>query len=114
MENLKNNKLLWLIAGITFLNLLVFGLGKFIVEKTADCVIEKLKNDYSPSPYGPGFDPDKINLDSLKKNVSVAKLNLSDLAQENGHTHGGISHLATATEIWRNSWEKERGFSPLQ
>lgn len=114
MENLKNNKLVWLILGITLLNVIVFSLGKFIIEKTADCVIERLQKDYSPSPYGPGFDPDKISPEALKDNAKSVKINAVDVVNERIHTHGGIPHLATNSEVWRQNWEKERGFSPVQ
>ena len=38
-----------------------------IVAKVADRVIHKLQRDYSPSPYGPGINPDKIDMDKIKK-----------------------------------------------
>jgi hypothetical protein len=61
-----NNKLVYVFAGLTVL-LLVFGLGtKVFVDKVADRVILKLQKDYSPSPYGPGIDPDKIDLYQIK------------------------------------------------
>jgi len=48
--------------------MLVIGIGgKIFVDKVADVVIEKLKKDYSPSPYGPGIDPDKIDVSKIKK-----------------------------------------------
>jgi len=36
-------------------------------DKIAETVIEKLQKDYCPSPYGPGIDPDKIDLDKFLK-----------------------------------------------
>jgi hypothetical protein len=63
---MNNNKLVYLFVALTVL-LLVFGIGtKVFVEKVADRVIYKLQKDYSPSPYGPGIDPDKIDLDKVK------------------------------------------------
>jgi hypothetical protein len=63
---MNNNKLVYLFVALTVL-LLVFGIGtKVFVEKVADRVIYKLQKDYSPSPYGPGIHPDKIDLDKVK------------------------------------------------
>ena len=36
--------------------------GNVFVDFVADRVIEKLEKDYSPSPYGPGIDPDKVDM----------------------------------------------------
>lgn len=38
----------------------------FIVDKIADRVVLKLQKSYSPSPYGPGLDPDKIDAEAIK------------------------------------------------
>ena len=43
--------------------------SKFFVDKIADRVIQKLQKEYSPSPYGPGIDPDKLDPDKLKKKL---------------------------------------------
>ena len=58
---LKSKMLLTVVvlAGIT----LFFGVtNKYFINKIADRVIEKLQKDYSPSPYGSGIDPDKIDV----------------------------------------------------
>lgn len=63
---MTNNKLVYVFVALTVL-LLVFGLGtKVFVDKVADRVIYKLQKDYSPSPYGPGIDPDKIDISKIK------------------------------------------------
>jgi hypothetical protein len=63
---MTNNKLVYVFIALTVL-LLVFGLGtKVFVDKVADKVIYKLQKDYSPSPYGPGIDPDKIDMSKVK------------------------------------------------
>lgn len=49
---------------ISFGTLLTKG---YVVDKIADKVIEKLQKDYSPSPYGPGLDPDKIDPHAISK-----------------------------------------------
>ena len=67
MDDLKNNKMVWVVAIFTVLNLAFFFGSKFVINKTADKVIEKLQKEYSPSPYGPGIDPDKVDPDALRK-----------------------------------------------
>jgi len=48
--------------------LVVVGLSKdYLIDKLADRVIEKLQKPYSPSPYGPGVDPDKLDVISMDK-----------------------------------------------
>lgn len=55
------NKLLIIIATLSFLLLSVLLGGNLILDKVADRVVQKLKRDYVPGPYDPGFDPDKVN-----------------------------------------------------
>lgn len=40
--------------------------SKLLVNKVADQVVHKLIKEYSPSPYGPTIDPDKIDYEKLK------------------------------------------------
>ena len=94
MEDLKKNKLFWVIIGLAALNLAFFVGGKFIINKTADRVIEKLQKDYSPSPYGPGIDPDKVDPDTL------AKQRVSFQIQK------------SLDQGWKKEWETNRGFNP--
>jgi hypothetical protein len=65
MNDVLKSKMLLVVvvlAGIT----LFFGVtNKYFINKIADRVIEKLQKDYSPSPYGSGIDPDKIDVSSL-------------------------------------------------
>jgi len=67
MNNITENKLfLPMVFLIGLLVILLFG-NKIIVDKVADRVIQKLQREYSPSPYAPGFDPDKIDINKIKK-----------------------------------------------
>lgn len=61
MNDLFSNKLFWavLFLGAT---LFVVASNKVFVNIVADRVVEKLKQDYSPSPYGPGINPDKVDM----------------------------------------------------
>jgi hypothetical protein len=45
---------------------LVLG-NKIVIDKVADRVIQKLQREYSPSPFAPGFDPDKIDVNKIRK-----------------------------------------------
>jgi len=63
---MNNNKFFYIVVGLTAAMLLVGVGGKLFVDKVADVVVEKMKKEYSPSPYGPGIDPDKIDVDRLK------------------------------------------------
>lgn len=85
MNDLFKNKLFWValvLGGILF----AVGAGKkVIVDVIADRVIEKLQKDYSPSPYGPGIDPDKIDVQRM-----------------------GAPRKVSVPEDWENGWEGER------
>lgn len=65
----NTNKLFYIFVFLTVL-LLVFGLGvNLFVEKVSDRVIQKMKQDYSPSPYGPTIDPDKVDLNKVNLKI---------------------------------------------
>lgn len=59
-----NNRFIYLIA-IAVLFLFIFGVPK-LIDKICDRVIVKLQKEYSPGPYSPGFDPDKISPNSWR------------------------------------------------
>jgi len=58
--------------------------SEIVIGGTTKRVLQRLQKEYSPSPYGPGLDPDKLNPNVLRKKVS-----------EVGKT-------------WSDSWEEER------
>lgn len=64
---MNNNRLLWILGIIVVLMFAISFGGKIFIDKVADRVIQRLQKDYSPSPYGPGLDPDRINWDSINK-----------------------------------------------
>jgi hypothetical protein len=96
-ETLKKSVLFWVVVGFTALNVSAFIFSKFIVHQTTQKVLEKLQKEYSPSPYGPGFDPDKINVDGVKQPGAVFPVAFT----ENNHD-----------EAWEVEWNKVRGFNP--
>lgn len=60
-----NNVLFYAFLVLTAV-LLIFSLGVGVfVEKVSDRVIQKLKQEYTPSPYGPTIDPDKVDLNKV-------------------------------------------------
>jgi hypothetical protein len=76
MKNLLDNKLFWFASFLASALLISAVFSKQVsnsivenhYENIADVVIKKLQKEYSPSPYGPGIDPDKIDVDKIKKN----------------------------------------------
>ncbi len=98
MESLKNNVLVWIVVGISVLNLGSFFIFKIGVDKISDKVIEKLQKEYSPSPYGPGIDPDKVDPNALKTTFEVKNV-------EKAPTHEVVNKV----ENWESNWERERG-----
>lgn len=60
----KKNLMMFGIIGVVVFGLLFLGMPK-VIDKLSDKVIEKLNADYTPGPYAPGIDPDKINPDAL-------------------------------------------------
>ena len=67
MNKITENKLfLPLVTLAALLLFLVLG-NKIVIDKVADRVIQKLQKEYSPSPFAPGFDPDKIDVNKIRK-----------------------------------------------
>ncbi|MHA1948725.1 MAG: hypothetical protein ACW99G_03165 [Candidatus Thorarchaeota archaeon] len=72
-----------IVLGILFVTLLVA--TPIIIEKTKASVIQELKS-YSPGPYGPGFNPDKVDPSFF-----------NDSEQQ-----------PTGQRVWLGSWESQR------
>lgn len=71
--NKSNQKFL---VGVTLATLGLFALkflDKVLLDKMSDRVAEKLIQEYSPSPYGPSVDPDKIDMDKLSSSEGAIK-----------------------------------------
>ena len=45
---------------------------KVLIDKTAERVIQKLQKPYSPSPYGPGIDPDKLDVEKIQRATTTS------------------------------------------
>ena len=124
MRDFLENKVVLVVAVFIMANLLVFLGSKIIIARAADKVIEKLQKEYSPSPYGPGVDPDRFNSDTVKKlpappppsspPSAKAYMELRTLPGEEGeeamHTPS-VQKMTETASAWREDWEKERGFN---
>ncbi len=66
MDDLLKNKLFWVVIVIGVLFIGVIKGGDILVNRIADRAVEKLMKEYSPSPYGPGVDPDKLDAERLR------------------------------------------------
>jgi len=88
---------LWTIAVLTVFNISIYFFSQLFVDIVADRVIEKLEREYSPSPYGPGIDPDKVNFDFLKMSLP-----------ENSEENEAYSPVGHKKENWIVEWEKSR------
>lgn len=108
--NESKNKLFLLALGIIIFNIGVVVAFKFVVDKAADKaadrVIRELQRGYSPSPYGPGFDPDKVSPDGFKANKAHLDNRKTDKAEPTV-----ITNLIIESDAWRDGWERTRGFS---
>ena len=102
MEEIRKNKIFWGLIFLTVFNFLLFLFSKVIIEKAAERAIQKLQKEYSPSPYGPGIDPDKINIDGVK----VINTEINNFKQ----LDSSISNHFNESEKWREEWEKSRNF----
>ena len=101
----------WVVVIVTVLNVGLFLASKVVINKTADKVIEKLQKEYSPSPYGPGLDPDKVNPEALKKQKMYFELRKRDDSQQSQNV---VWRQEWEQDRWRQEWEQDRGFSPEQ
>ena len=122
MNEIKDNKMLWVLIAFVLINTFVFFVGKVFVSKVSDSVIQKLKKDYSPSPYGPGFDPDKMGSGAfktseyfnIKDQETTDKIIEKIAVSKKDETKSMIQEIVKEGDIWRTSWEKEGGFIPSQ
>ena len=96
MGNLKSNPLFWAVISITVINLCFFLFSKIFIEVVANRVVHKLQKDYSPSPYEPGFNPDKIDVQKLRQKVYYE-----------------LNNFPENDDTWREEWESLR-FTPEQ
>lgn len=112
MEFLKKNWLVAVMVVFCIVNVGVYVIGNVVVEKAADRVIEKLQKEYSPSPYGPGLDPDKLSPANAKKYFQIRHPGSTTMSEKTSRDDGEIGKVAEVN--WRADWEQQRGFIPEQ
>jgi len=110
MEDLLKNKLFIIVCVFLMFNLVVVVGGKLLVQKAADEVIERLERNYSPSPYGPGLDPDRVPTDQSAAAKTYLEMKESQNPLPTAFQESEIMEIAYANE-WRDQWERERGFN---
>ena len=101
MDAFKENKLFFGIIGVALVLILCLFVGKLAVNKVSDMVIQKLQKEYSPSPYGPGFDPDRVNPDFFRNKRAVKGI----------YVESNLPSIVNESDRWRAEWERERGAS---
>ena len=101
MEKLAENKLVWIIGALFLVNIFAIITTRVMVERTASRVMEMLEREYSPAkpPYGPGVNPDKIDLRLIKRNSGYETPDYRD------------QDYQPRRVLWQNDWEKSR-FTP--
>lgn len=61
---MDGKKLTVILVVVSMTIFVLFGAGALLINKVADKAADKvmlrLQRDYTPGPYAPGFDPDKI------------------------------------------------------
>jgi hypothetical protein len=67
MNKIIENKLFLPFATLVIVFVFLVLGNRIVIDKVADRVIQKLQKEYSPSPFAPGFDPDKIDINKIKK-----------------------------------------------
>jgi len=67
MKKITENKLFLPLVTLAVVFLFLVLGNKIVIDKVADRVIQKLQREYSPSPFAPGFDPDKIDANKIRK-----------------------------------------------
>ena len=93
---MSNSKLLWVVIVLAVIMMGASIFGTVLVDKVSDRVILKLQKDYSPSPYGPGIDPDKLDTE---------KLNMVNVQSSNP-----IKAIQPVLDDgdWSDNWEEQR------
>lgn len=71
---MENKNLLLGVVGLGVFLVFVLLLNSFLVPKITKSVIQELKREYTPGPYDPGFDPDKVNPNVIRSEVSETQI----------------------------------------
>ena len=125
MQDIAKNKLFLIVIAFMAVNVFVFFGGNIIVNRAADKVIEKLQKEYSPSPYGPGVDADKISREDVelpRESPSMGREPIDkpdkayfsisqSVSDQDVQLAPTLQQMTKGPIVWRDDWEKERGFN---
>lgn len=96
----NNQRIILIIVAAVVGGLLLLNVGgKILIDKTADRVIEKIYKEYSPSPYGPGVDPDKVDINAFHRMQQGSP-------QPQKTTMG--TQIGDPYSTWERQWEANR------
>lgn len=99
MDELKQNPLVWVVGVLLLVMVVGFFSINVVIDKATDAVIEKLKKEYAPGPYAPGFDPDKVNPNFWRNQPPP---------QTPGWTPPPQQTRLNEDDDWRQKWEEMR------
>ena len=98
LKELAENKLLWVALVICVLLVGAVSCGPYLMDRMADRVIERLLKEYSPGPYSPGFDPDKVDPNAWHhRSLQPEQANQSSSRWED-----------QSPKDWNRQWEDQR------
>ena len=109
MVSLLKQHLAWVLAVFVGLNLGVLLFVQVVVHKAKTEVLEEIQKDYSPSPYGPGINPDRVNLEAIHNQRMYFEVS----SYSDGLT-GETKVQQIASTNWTEDWDSQRGFIPEQ
>lgn len=111
MDNILKKPLFWFVAVLTLFNVGIFVVGKVVIDRAADAVIQKLQKGYSPSPYGPGLDPDRVDVDSIKQQILY--MELARRGDPASSEENSVQQTQSFSDVWLTEWESDRGFPEI-
>jgi hypothetical protein len=108
MKDILENKLLLvvLVLGLV-LGAVIVG-GKVVIDKVTTKVIQKLQKDYSPGPYAPGFDPDRVNPNFWRQQQQQPPQQQFPPNQVPPNSQFPPNTPLPTPVDWRTDWENQR------
>lgn len=102
-----NQNLVWVAVIIAVLMIGSFLLSEKLTNRVADQVIEKLQKNYTPGPYAPGFDPDKVNPNVFRNQPPVTNFALPPTNYP--YVQPDIGYVPTPKPVpWEQQWDQLR------
>lgn len=108
--NDKNKQILLIVGAVVLGGFVLLNFAtSYLTDRVADRVIQKLYKEYSPSPYGPGVDPDRINPNVFHRQQqqgSTPRLQASQ--QEFDNPYVADPYAVQREPSWEQRWEDSR------